>query len=156
MLRLLVAPPLMITHRETLLTLPGRQKLHPLRKKPNLLACLLCGDSTRTEAFLREQPTLFSNPGANHHRNSMTHTSENGFSSVLKGKQIPFVQLYIVQIHCTCFNFTVVLYCFFRQADLICPTIYKYIVLVLISRLFYFLSSLRRGDQCTVFVVSAS
>ena len=27
----------------------------------------------------------------------------------------------------------------------------KYIVLVLISRLFYFLSSLRRGDQSTVF-----
>ena len=36
LLRLLVAPPLMITHRETLLTLPGCQKLHPLRKKLNL------------------------------------------------------------------------------------------------------------------------
>jgi len=93
LLRLLIAPPLMITHREALLTLPGSQKLHPLRKKLNLLACHLCGDSTRTEAFLREQPTLFSNPGANHHRNSMMHTSENGFSSVLKGKQILFVQL---------------------------------------------------------------
>ena len=30
----------------------------------------------------------------------------------------------------------------------------KYIVLVLISRLFYFLSSLRRGDQSTVFLYS--
>ena len=29
----------------------------------------------------------------------------------------------------------------------------KYIVLVLISRLFYFLSSLRRGDQSTVFCI---
>ena len=28
----------------------------------------------------------------------------------------------------------------------------KYIILVLISRLFYFLSSLRRGDQSTVFL----
>ncbi|XP_078377344.1 uncharacterized protein LOC144660564 [Oculina patagonica] len=35
LLRLLVAPTLMITHRETLLTLPGCQKLHPLRKKLN-------------------------------------------------------------------------------------------------------------------------
>ena len=93
LLGLLVAPPVMITHRETLLTLPGCQKLHPLRKKLNLLACHLCRDSTRTEAFLREQPTLFSNPGTKHHRNSMTHTSENGFSSELKGKQISFVQL---------------------------------------------------------------
>ena len=71
LLRLLVAPPLMITHRETLLTLPGCQKLHPFRKKLNLLACHLCGDSTRREAFLREQPTLFFNPGANHWRNSI-------------------------------------------------------------------------------------
>ena len=39
LLRLLVAPPLMITHRETLLTLPGCQKLHPLGKKLNLLVC---------------------------------------------------------------------------------------------------------------------
>ena len=44
LLRLLVAPPLMIIHRETLLTLPGCQKLHPLRKKLNLLACHVCGD----------------------------------------------------------------------------------------------------------------
>ena len=87
LLRLLVAPPLMITHRETLLTLPGRQKLHPLRKKLSLLAGHICGDSTRTEAFLREQPTLFPNPGANHRRNSMMHTSENGFSSVLKASR---------------------------------------------------------------------
>ena len=29
----------------------------------------------------------------------------------------------------------------------------KYIVLLLISRLFYFLSSLRRGDQSTVFCI---
>ena len=86
----------MITHREALLTLPGSQKLHPLRKKLNLLACHLCGDSTRTEAFLREQPTLFSNPGANHHRNNMMHTSENG---------------------------KWLLFCTKRQADPICPTI---------------------------------
>ena len=44
LLRLLVALPLMITHRETLLTLPRCQKLYPLRKKLNLLACHLCGD----------------------------------------------------------------------------------------------------------------
>ena len=57
-------------------------------------ACPLCRDSTSSEAFLREQSILFSIPGANHHRNSMVmHTSENGFSSVLKGKQILFAQL---------------------------------------------------------------
>lgn len=54
LLRLLVDPPLVISHRETLLTLPGCHKLHPLRKKLNLLACHLCGDSTRTEAFLKK------------------------------------------------------------------------------------------------------
>ena len=35
----------------SLLTLPGFQKLHSLRENLNLLACHLCGDSTRTEAF---------------------------------------------------------------------------------------------------------
>ena len=67
-----------------LLILPGCQKVHPLRQKLVLYA----------EAFLREQSILFSIPGANHHRNSIVmHTSENGFSSVLKGKQILFAQL---------------------------------------------------------------
>ncbi|KAK2546691.1 hypothetical protein P5673_033698 [Acropora cervicornis] len=33
-------------------------------------ACPLCRDSTRSEAFLREQSILFSIPGANHHRNN--------------------------------------------------------------------------------------
>ena len=93
LLRLLVDPPLVISHRETLLTLPGCHKLHPLRKKLNLLACHLCGDSTRTEAFMKKQSTLSCNPGACHPRTSMTHTSINGFSSVLKGKLIKFAQV---------------------------------------------------------------
>ena len=33
------------------------QKRHPLRKNLNLLACHLCGDSTRTEAFLADRAT---------------------------------------------------------------------------------------------------
>lgn len=93
LMRLLVAPPLIITPRATLLTLPGCQKLHPLRKKLNLLACHFCGDSTKTEAFLKEQPTLSCNPGASHPRNSMMPTSGNGFSSALKGKRILFALL---------------------------------------------------------------
>jgi len=48
LLRLLVAPPLMITHRETLLILPGCQKLYPFRNKLNLLACHLCRDSLQS------------------------------------------------------------------------------------------------------------
>ena len=71
LMRLLVASPLVISHRQTLLTLPVCQKLHPLRKKFNMLACQLCGDSTKTEAFLRKQPTLSYNPGASHHRSSI-------------------------------------------------------------------------------------
>ena len=93
LLRLLIAHPLMITHSEALLTLPGSQKLHPLRKKLNLLACHLCGDSTRTEAFQREQPTLFSNPGANHQKQYDAHIRKW------------------------------LLFCTKRQADPICPTI---------------------------------
>lgn len=50
LLRLLVVPPLMITHKETLLPLPGCKNPHPLRKKLNLLACHLCEDSTRRKA----------------------------------------------------------------------------------------------------------
>lgn len=35
---------MMITRKETFLTLPGCQKRHLLRRKLNLLACHLCGD----------------------------------------------------------------------------------------------------------------
>ena len=49
LLRLLVDHPLLIHHREKLLTLPGCNQLHPLRKKLNLLACHLCGDSGFSE-----------------------------------------------------------------------------------------------------------
>ena len=45
LLRLLVAPPLLISHRDTaLLTLQGCQKLHLLRKKLNVFPCHLCRD----------------------------------------------------------------------------------------------------------------
>ena len=93
LLRLLVDPPLVISHRETLLTLPGCPTLHPLRKKLNLLACHLCGESTRTKAFLKKQPILSYNPGASLPRSSTMYTSRNGFSSVLKGRLIQFVQI---------------------------------------------------------------
>ena len=93
LLRLLVDPPLVISHRETLLTLPGCPTLHPLRKKLNLLACHLCGESTRTKAFLKKQPILSYNPDASLPRSSTMYTSRNGFSSVLKGRLIQFVQI---------------------------------------------------------------
>ena len=94
LLRVLVAPLLVISHRDTaLLTLPGCQKLHLLRKKLNVLPCHLCGDSTKTDAFLRKQPTSSYNPGTSHHSSSVMHTSRNGFSSVLKSRLIQFAQV---------------------------------------------------------------
>lgn len=93
LLRLLVEPPLVIPHMRTLLTLPGTQQLHPLREKLNLLACHLCGEHTRTEAFLKKLQTLSYSHGDSHHKSSMTHMSRNGFCSVLKGKLIQFNQL---------------------------------------------------------------
>lgn len=91
LLRLLVDHPLLIHHRERLLTLPGCSQLHPLRKKLNLLACHLCGDSTKTEDFLKMQPTLSCNPGASHLRSNMMDISGNGLVSVLKDKLIQLV-----------------------------------------------------------------
>lgn len=93
LLRLLVEPPAVIEHKRTLLTLPGTQQLHPLREKLTLLACHLCGNSTKTEGFQRKLPALSYNHGGYHHKNNMKHTFASGQYSVLKGRLIQFVLL---------------------------------------------------------------
>ena len=77
-LRFLLEPPVLVPHRRTLLTLPGTHKLHSLREELNLLACHLCGERIKTEAFLNTLPILSCSPGDNPHGNSMTSTSRNG------------------------------------------------------------------------------
>ena len=93
LLRLLVAPPLIITHREIPLTLPGCRKLPPLRKKLNLLACHSCGDSTRTETFLRKQPNVVLQSWRQSSQKLHDAHIRKRLLFVLKGKHILFAQL---------------------------------------------------------------
>jgi len=88
LLRLLMEPPAVTEPRRTLLTLPGIQQLHPLWEKRTLLACHLCGNSTKTENFQQKLPALSYNHGVYHHRNNTRHISVNGYHSVLKGRLI--------------------------------------------------------------------
>ncbi|XP_028408601.1 uncharacterized protein LOC114531147 isoform X2 [Dendronephthya gigantea] len=74
LLRLLVDYPAVIPPMNNLLKMPVTLKLHPLRKKLSLLACCLCGESTKTEGFFQRQQTSSSAPGENPRINNTEHT----------------------------------------------------------------------------------
>ena len=93
LLRLLVSLPAVIPAKDNLLKMPATQKLHPLRKKLTLLACHLCGDSTKTKAFLNKLQISSSTLGENPRINSTEHILVSGYYSVLKERLIPFVHL---------------------------------------------------------------
>lgn len=93
LLRLLIEKPIVIQPRKNLLTLPGTQQLHPLREKLTLLACHLCGKSTKTEDFLQRQPISSCSHGGNLLKSSTIHTFESGYYSVLQGRLIQFTQM---------------------------------------------------------------
>lgn len=93
MLRMMVENPLLLPRTPTLLTLPYKNALHPLRDKLTLVACHLSGQSCKTEDFQRQLPVLSWEVGENLQENSMIHTSRNGRFSVLEDRLICFHQL---------------------------------------------------------------
>ena len=93
LLRLLVNLPAVIPAKDNLLKMLATRKLHPLRKKLTLLACHLCGDSTKTKAFLQKLQVSSSTLGENPRINNTEHILVSGYYSVLKGRFIPFVHL---------------------------------------------------------------
>ena len=62
----------------------SHSEVTPLRKKLTLLACHLCGDSTKTKAFLHKQQISSSTLGENPRINNTEHILVSGYYSVLK------------------------------------------------------------------------
>ena len=79
---------IVIQPKRDLFVLPGTQQLHPLREKLTFLACHLSGNFSKTEVFLRKQPTLSCTHGGTRPVNNMMCTFANGSYSVLQGKLI--------------------------------------------------------------------
>ncbi|MCG7878915.1 MAG: hypothetical protein N0C90_21665, partial [Candidatus Thiodiazotropha endolucinida] len=87
--------PYLLPKDENLLTIPGTTKCHPLRKKMNLMACLLSGDQSKVEMFLQKQPVSSWRRGDPEHKNSTRPTSRDGFATVVKGKLINFKRIQV-------------------------------------------------------------
>ena len=94
LMKMLVAHPLILPQGRNLLYLPYKtEQVHPLHKKLQLVACHLSGNHYKTLVFQSQQPTLLSTPGGVALKNSIKHTSKDGFVSVVNGKLIQFHQL---------------------------------------------------------------
>ena len=89
-MKMLLACPLFIPKRKTLLQLPAKTDVHKIWDKLDLLICLLSGDQLQTEAFRKTLPTFCSHHGDQKHPNNTNVTYASGKSSVVEGKLIPF------------------------------------------------------------------
>ena len=89
-MKMLLACPLFIPKRKTLLQLPAKTDVHKIWDKLDLLICLLSGDQLQTEAFRKTLPTFCSHHGDQKHPNNTNATYASGKSSVVEGKLIPF------------------------------------------------------------------
>lgn len=93
LLRLLVDCPILLPKGRRLLQLQDRNRIHPLSKKLDLLACRLSGNPSRNKMFrdnLRKSSLL---PGDSPHKDSTPRTFVAGKLSVLQGVLIPFMHL---------------------------------------------------------------
>ena len=88
-LNLLIQDPIFICRNDKLLQLPGTTQPHRLHKKLNLLACLLSGDSSLSQAYQKKLKTLSCQLGAPVQVNSTKVPSKNGYSFAVNGIPIP-------------------------------------------------------------------
>lgn len=93
MMEMLVDFPRIIPKSVKLLTIPGTDKVHPLHKKLVLLACRVSGKSLNNKKFQKNLSALSCVPGVSLHRNNILPLLNDGFLSVVKGKQVPFIHL---------------------------------------------------------------
>ncbi|XP_077991021.1 uncharacterized protein LOC144445357 [Glandiceps talaboti] len=93
LLQMLVDHPLLLPRMDNLLRFPNSQRLHPLRKKLQLIACLVSGNHLKSKTYLEGQPRSSWHLGDRAPRNSMERTPEGGYSFVVKSRQIHFIQL---------------------------------------------------------------
>ena len=88
MLKLLVRNPYILPTYSNLLALPSSHRLHPLRDRLRLIACVLSGRLTETEAFRNKLPKLSSHPGVQIPGDATGQHCKSGFTSVVRQKLI--------------------------------------------------------------------
>ena len=89
-LELLIDHPVIIKVKQNTLKIQGSNKIHPLVNRLHLMACRISGKRSKTENFQKSLLKSLWHRGDDPPKSNIHHTSGNGFSSVVKGKQIFF------------------------------------------------------------------
>ena len=85
---LLVDTPILIPQQEDVVILPGSEKLHPLRKRLQLIAVKISGVRSENTTFQEKLPTSSWQPGDMAHTNNIVSISKDGTDFVYKGRLI--------------------------------------------------------------------
>ena len=91
LLRLLIRDPIVLPLN--ILSLSYKEATHPLHKKLRLIACLVSGSRSKTEAYLMKLPNSSSLPGVNLRKRSIALILRDGFLTALSSKLIPIMHL---------------------------------------------------------------
>ena len=90
LMKILVDLPVILPRTTQLLTLPKQTLSHPFAKKLVLISCKMSGISTENGAFLKTLQTSSCHHGEVPQNGSTKFIYQNGYSSVVEGKLIPF------------------------------------------------------------------
>ena len=93
LMNILTDNPILLPKGKRVIYLPHTQDPHPLYRKLQLLAVTVSGKSIKSEGFRTKCPKFCQNRSGNPPKPNICLTSDNGKSSVFKGRLIPFVQL---------------------------------------------------------------
>ena len=90
LMKILVDLPVILPRTTQLLTLPKQTLSHPFAKKLVLISCKVSGIPTENGAFLKTLQTSSCHHGEVPQNGSTKFIYQNGYSSVVEGKLIPF------------------------------------------------------------------
>ena len=93
LLKLLTHKPCILPPRPNLLSLPFSDRLHPLRDRLRLTACLLSGKHSDNREFQDKLPRSSLHPGELPPGNATGQPYGSGFTSVVRQRLIPFDQM---------------------------------------------------------------
>ncbi len=93
LLKLLIQEPVLLPRMDKIVLLPGSDKLHPLRKRLQLMVVRVSGEHSENKEFHERLQTLCSQPGGLEHINSTIRMSGGGISFALKGKLIECIRM---------------------------------------------------------------
>jgi len=93
LLNILVDQPRILPKDRNTIMMPHTGQEHPLWKKMVMVACLVSGTPSETEAFHRRLPAYLSPLGDTQPETNTGHISLNGYTSVISGKSVKFLPL---------------------------------------------------------------